>query len=115
MEDVLSQLALACAGIGPVSISRDPVRHPIGDSPCGTKERLSGCLILALAQQHVHQVAIPINGPIEVDSPTLDLQIGLVTVPAAPRASTPRNQGPSAVAERKLTLTTLIFGCWDHF
>src|SRR4030095_892630 len=84
MVHVLSQHAFDRAGISPVSISRDPVRHTIGDSPCGTKERLSGCLILALAQQHIHQVAIPINGPIEVDSPTLDLQIGLVTVPASP-------------------------------
>ena len=111
MVHVLSQHAFDRAGISPVSISRDPVRHTIGDSPCGTKERLSGCLILALAQQHVHQVAVPIDGGIEVDPSALHFQIGFVTVPAAPCSSTLRNQGPSAVAERKLTLTTLIFGC----
>src|SRR5262245_50414766 len=84
MGDALSQLSLDRAGIGPVSIRRDPVRHPIGDNTSRTKERLSGCLILALAQPHVHQVAVLIYGPVEVDFPTLDLQIGFVTVPAPP-------------------------------
>jgi len=98
-----------------MSIGRNPVGHTAGDGPSRAEERLGSRLILALAQQHVHQVAVPIDGAIEVDPSALHFQIGFVTVPAAPCSSTLRNQGPSAVAERKLTLTTLIFGCWDHF
>jgi hypothetical protein len=42
-------------------------------------------VILALAQQHIHQVAVPINGPIEVDSTALHFQIMPVGGGACPR------------------------------
>ena len=67
-----------------MAVSRDLVGHTVGDSPGRAEERLSGGLILAFAEQNVHQVPIPINSPIEVDPTTLHFQIGFVTVPAAP-------------------------------
>src|SRR5215212_3425685 len=65
-----------------MAVSRDSVRNTASDSTGGAEERLGGGLILAFAEQNVHQVTVPINSPIEVDPTTLHFQIDFVTIPA---------------------------------
>ena len=72
-----------------VLVGSDSVRYTASDGSSRTEERLGSRLILALAQQHIDQVAVPINGPIEVDPTPLHFQIGFVAVPAPPHLPTP--------------------------
>ena len=65
-----------------MAVSRDAVRNTTSDSMGRAEARLGGGLILAFAEPHVHQVTVPINGPIEVDTTTLHFQIGFVTISA---------------------------------
>jgi hypothetical protein len=53
-----------------MAISRDSVGYTLSDGPRRAEERLGGRLILALAEQHIHQVAIQADQPGGVGSIT---------------------------------------------
>lgn len=60
--------------IGPAFFDNDPVRHTIHDHR-SLKESPGGSQITMLAQQKIKSFAVPINGAMEVGSPTFDLDV----------------------------------------
>src|SRR5690348_1957759 len=88
-----AELAPDRGRVGVVPISRDPVWNNVGHRLGGTKECLCGSEIAMLAQHHIHQVTIAINGPVQVAPLAVDLDERLVHVPASTDAT------PATVAE----------------
>jgi hypothetical protein len=81
MYDALSELRFARTRGGTVPIGRDPSRNTVRHHPRRTQACLSHCLILPLTEENIHQVAVPINGPVEVASAAFHLEIQLLALP----------------------------------
>src|SRR3954469_13925968 len=65
-------------GVAVVAVRRDPVRRDAGDRLGGAEERLRGCHIAVLAEQHVDQVPVPVDGAIEIAPAPVHLQVCLI-------------------------------------
>src|SRR5215213_8337666 len=65
-----------------VAVGRDPVRRHAGHRLRGAEERLRRRHVAMLAEHHIHQRAGAVDGTIEVAPAALDLDAGLVDVPA---------------------------------
>jgi hypothetical protein len=62
-----TQLRLDRPGIGAMSITRDPRWNTTGDRARGAKEGSRRRLVPRLTEPHVDEIAIPVNGAVEVD------------------------------------------------
>jgi len=79
-----------------MSIGGDPGWNPLSHSSGREKERFSRGLILSLTELDIHQVPVPINGPIQVDPTSFHLEIRLVAIPT-------RSDSPAAMFAQGLT------------
>src|SRR6186997_2994575 len=82
MPNRFTQFAPNRRRIGIMTIGRDPVRDNPGHRSGGTEKRFGGGEIASLAEHHVHQGAIAIDGPIEVTPVAVHFDESLVHVPA---------------------------------
>src|SRR5687768_7256472 len=78
-KDVTDGTWIRVVAIGGEAIGRDP-----GHGPCRPKERLGRREIARLAQPCVDQIAVSVNGSIEVTPLPLDLEIRFIDIPAGP-------------------------------
>src|SRR3954463_5702612 len=85
VSNPLAQLGPDRARIAVVAVGRDPVRRGTGDPLRGPEERPRGGHVAALAEHHVYQGAGAVDGEIQVAPAALDLDVGLVNIPAAAR------------------------------
>jgi hypothetical protein len=90
------------AGITVVPIRGDPVGCDTGDHLRRLEKSLRGGHIAVLAEHHVDQRARAIDGPIEITPVPLDLDVGLVNVPASARFAA--SASPQAVSQRRREL-----------
>ena len=97
MPDRASERRVDSPGIGPKAVRRHPVRWEAGGRFYRAEKGLGGFHVAVLAQPGVDQVSISIDGTIQVDPFTPDLEVGLVHVPTDAR--TPPLPA-SALAER---------------
>src|SRR5687768_16105253 len=77
-----AQLGPDRPGVAVVAVRRHPVRRHPGDRLGGAEERLRRRHVAVLAEHHVHQRAGAVDGTIEIAPAALDLDVGLVDVPA---------------------------------
>ena len=66
------------AGVAVVAVGRDPVRRDAGHRLGGTKERLGGSPVPVLAEQHVDQGPVPVDGATEITPAPVHLEIRLI-------------------------------------
>src|SRR5512132_2449546 len=84
-----AELGLDRAWVAVVAVRRDPVRCDPGDRLGGPEERLRRRHVAVLAEHHIHQRAGAVDGSIEIAPATLDLEVGLIHVPAPARLAAP--------------------------
>ncbi len=65
-----------------MTIAGDPIRHNASHGTGRTEERFRRRQVSCLAQPHIHQMAVTVDGPIQVTPPAIEFDIGLVDVPA---------------------------------
>src|SRR4051812_8095565 len=85
----LAQLGADRPGVAVVAIGRDPVRCHPSHRFGRPKERLRGFHVAVLAEQHVDQVPVPVDGAIEIAPPPLHFQVCLIHIPAAAHRAAP--------------------------
>src|SRR4051794_25457861 len=78
-----AQLGPDRAGVAVVAIRRDPLRCHPGHRFGGAEERLRGSHVPVLAEQHVDQVPVPVDGAIQIAPAAMDFYVCLIHVPAA--------------------------------
>ena len=74
--------------IGVVPISGYPVRHKASNRPCRAEEPFRRPHVTGRTQHRVNQVPVAIDRPIQVAPLTVDLQVGLIGIPALARPAT---------------------------
>jgi hypothetical protein len=79
-----TQLRPDRARVAVVAIRGHPVRDNIGDCLGGLEERLRSRHVTVLAEHHVDQRAVAVNGAIEIAPMPVHLDVRLVNVPALP-------------------------------
>src|SRR5262245_35208810 len=77
------------AGIGVVSITGDPLWDTTRDGTRRAEEGFRRCLVSLLAKQDIDEMAIPINGPVQVDRAPFHFNESFIYVPTRPTASPP--------------------------
>jgi len=82
MSNVPAQFGGDRPGVAVVSVGRDAGWGDAGDCLGRAEERLGGGHVAGFAQHHVYQDTGAVDGAIEVDPATLDLEIGLINIPA---------------------------------
>src|SRR4051812_18211080 len=70
------------AWIGIMSIGGDLLRLTGDDGLSAAKEALGGSHIPGWAEHRIDQIAFAINRPIQITPPALNIQVGLIDVPA---------------------------------
>jgi hypothetical protein len=76
-------------GVAVVAVCRDPVRCHAGHRLGRAEERLSGRHVAVLAEQHVDQVPVPVDGAIEIAPAPVHFQVCLIDGPAAAHLAAP--------------------------
>jgi hypothetical protein len=66
-----------------------PIRNHIGDGLGGLEERLRGRHVAVLAEHHIDQRAVTVDGTIKIAPVPVHLDVGLVDVPAFPDLAAP--------------------------
>ena len=89
MPHALAEFGADRPGVAVVAVGRDPIRGHAGDRLGGAEERLSGRHVAVLAEQHVDQVPVPVDGAIQVAPAPVHLEICLIHVPAAAHLAAP--------------------------
>src|SRR5215213_6269270 len=92
------------AGVAVVAVRRDPVRCHPGDRLGGAEERLGGCHIPVLTEQHVDQGPVPVDGAIEIAPAALHFQVRLIHVPAVAYPTAPAPPQLLGQGRRELVL-----------
>ena len=80
MPNRFTQFAPDRRRIGVVTVGRDPVRDNPGHGSGGTEERFGGGQIAALAEHHVPQSAVAVDGPVQIPPEAVDFDKPLVHV-----------------------------------
>src|SRR4051794_9647439 len=86
---IFAQLGADRPGVAVVAVGRDPVRRDAGDRLRGAEERLSGRHVAVLAEQHVDQVPVPVDGAIQIAPAPMHFQVCLIYIPAAAHLAAP--------------------------
>src|SRR5918998_997354 len=60
-----------------------------GDGPRRAEEGLGRGHVAALAQHGIHEIAVAVDGPVEIGPPAADLDVRLVHVPVAATGADP--------------------------
>jgi len=66
MAYLCPQLSFDSLGIGVMPIGRHPLWHTTGDGPGRAEERFGRHLVTGLAQQHIDEVPVAINRPVQI-------------------------------------------------
>ena len=72
------------AWVGIMAIRGDPVGHHPGHRLGGAEKGLGRCEVACLAEPHIDQIPVAVDGPVEVVPLALHLDVGLVYIPAVP-------------------------------
>ena len=86
------------AWIAVVAIRRHPVGDNVGDGLSGLEERHCGRHIAMLAEHHIDQRAVAIDGAVEIAPVPVNLDVRLVDIPTFPDLAAPATAQPSANA-----------------
>src|SRR5262249_29962464 len=78
------QLRLDGSQVCALPLGGDPVGHSAGDGLGRAEPHRGGRLIVALAEQHIHEVAVPSDRSLEGGPTPLPFPIRFVAIPAAP-------------------------------
>jgi hypothetical protein len=89
MAHLCPQLSFDRSRIRVMPVSGHPLWHTTGDGPRRAEERFGRRHISGLAQQHIDEIPIPINRPIQLHPPALHFAVGFVRIPTRPDASSP--------------------------
>ena len=65
-----------------MTIAGDPIGHHLRHGTGGREESFRGRKVLSLAQPYVHQMAVAVDGPIQVTPSAIILDVRLIDVPA---------------------------------
>ena len=82
MAHRLAQHRADRTGVAVVAIRGHPVRGDVGDRLGGSEERLGGGHVAVLAEHHIDQRAVAVNGAIQIAPLPVHLDVGLVDIPA---------------------------------
>src|SRR3954451_617778 len=69
----LAQRGADRPGVAVVAVGRDPIWRDAGHRLGGAEELLSGSHVAVLAEQHVDQVPVPVDGAIQIAPAAMDL------------------------------------------
>ena len=72
------------ARIGIMAIGRDAIRRHPSHHPCRPNKGLGRREIACIAEPHVHEVAVSINGTVQVIPLPLNFDLRFIHVPAGP-------------------------------
>ena len=87
MPNHFAQLAPDRGRVIVMTIGRDSIRDNPGHHRGRTKERLGGGEIAVLAQHHVNEGTIAVDGAIEIAPVAVNLDVRLINIPAAADAT----------------------------
>lgn len=86
------QLRFDGTGIRDMPVGCNALRNTFGDCACGTEECFRRAVAL-LTQQDIDEIALAINGTVQVGPAPFHFDIGLVNIPAS------TNSAPSMLAQ----------------
>ena len=88
MQHVIAQGLTDRTGIGIMPIGRHPL-WGVADDVDSLLEKALGCLHISLLAEHrINQIAISIDGSIEIAPFSFDVDVGLINIPGSPCLST---------------------------
>src|SRR4051812_9078406 len=83
MPNMPSQRGADRAWVGAVPVRGDPVGYHAGGRLGGAEERLGRCHVPVLAEHGVDQIAVAVDGTVDIAPAAPDFQVGFVHVPGA--------------------------------